>query len=457
MGICISKEKNKCIKSKYIKDVSYDNNNNKSSKNANANGYTFIKYLKSLKYLNDIENRLSKLTRYEDINKYYIFSNKKITENDYYALYLAKKLDSPKKEYNYIIKKVYKSKNDDQINISLIKEIKINMMIHHENIVKCYEIFEDDLAVYFIHEYMIKGDLNKYILKKRKHRLKDKKIIIILEQMLLSLIYLHEKIKVIHRDIKPGNVLMKKEQKKIIVKLKDFDSAEFIKEEGFKYLTKGTPLFIAPEVYLEETYDSKIDMWGIGMTLYNMITGNNPFKFNQSNKLKQTKSKKEDLNRTILEEDKIIMQCVLNQKIDFMVIQNLGLRQLTQGLLEKDPIKRLSALEAFEELNKIKNGGNLYVSKTMKEPPVQLKRIPTVFEGEVEKKTSTKLANKFKNYILNRNETMNNLIQNMEKIENNIINEHNDDTSEFSEIKNISKYNKNINTSDIKIIIKKKK
>ena len=457
MGICISKEKNKCIKSKYIKDVTLDNNNNKSSKNANTNGYTFIKYLKSLKYLNDIENRLSKLTRYEDINKYYTFSSKKITENDYYALYLAKKIDSPKKEYNYIIKKVYKSKNDDQINISLIKEIKINMMIHHENIVKCYEIFEDDLAVYFIHEYMIRGDLNNYILKKRKHLLKDKKIIIILEQMLLSLIYLHEKIKIIHRDIKPSNFLIKKEQKKIVVKLKDFDNAEFIKEEGFKYLTKGTPLFIAPEVYLEETYDSKIDMWGIGMTLYNMITGNNPFKFNQSNNLKQGKNKKEDLNHTILEEDKIIMQCILNQKIDFTVINNLGLRQLTQRLLEREPIKRFSALEAFEELNKIKNGGNLFVSKTMKEPPVQLKRIPTVFEAEIEKKTSTKLANKFKKYILNRNETMNNLIQNREQIDNNNTNEPNDDTSEFSEIKNISKDNNNINTSDIKIIIKKKK
>jgi serine/threonine protein kinase len=269
--------------------------------------------------------------------------------------------------------------------------------------------------------------------------LKDKKIIIILEQILLALVYLHEKIKVIHRDIKPSNFLIKKDGKKIIVKLRDFDSAEFIKEEGFKYLTKGTPLYIAPEVYLDETYNEKIDMWGIGITLYYMITGINPFQSDKNNNLlKKTKNKKEDLNFTIVEEDKIIMQRILNQHIDFSIIDNYGLRQLTQHLLERNPHKRYSALEALEELNKIKSGVNLCVSKTMKETPVTLKRIPTVFEGEVDRKTSTKLGNKFKN-IYNRNETMNNLNKKIE--ENDTNNENNEDISDFSEFNNVSKNN----------------
>ena len=456
MGVCLSREKNKYIKSKYIKDANSNDINNPAKKDQNKSGYTFIKYLKSLKNLSDIENRLSKLTRYEDINIYYSFSSKPITENEIYALYHARKIDSPRKEYNYVIKKVLKLKDDDQINITLIKEIKINMMMHHENIVKCYEIFEDDLAVYFIYEYMPKGDLFNYILKKRKHRLKDKKILNILEQMLMAMVYLHEKVKVIHRDIKPSNFLIKKDDKKIIVKLKDFDSAEFIKEEGFKYLTKGTPLYIAPEVYLDETYDEKIDMWGIGITLYYMITGINPFQSDKNNNvLKQTKNKKEDLNFTILEEDKITMQKILNQFIDFNIIENYGLRQLTQHLLERNPHKRYSALEALEELNKIKSGVNLCVSKTMKETPVTLKRIPSVFEGEVNRKTSTKLGNKFKN-IYNRNETMNNLNNKIE--ENDTNNENNEDISEFSEFNNVSKNNNDIiNNNEIKIVIMKKK
>ena len=455
MGVCFSREKNKYIKSNLRIDNSIDNNDNiQTSKSSKLKGYTFIKYLKSLKNLSDIENRLSKLTRYEDINMYYSFSSKTITENEMFILYHARKIDAPKKEYNYVIKKVFKSKDDDQVNISLIKEIKINMMIHHENIVKCLEIFEDDLAVYFIYEYLPKGDLYNYILKKRKHRLKDKKILIILEQILLALIYLHEKIKVIHRDIKPSNFLIKKDGKKIIVKLRDFDSAEFIKEEGFKYLTKGTPLYLAPEVYLEEIYDTKIDMWGVGITLYNMITGFNPFQSNKNmNQLKQSKDKKEDLNFTIMEEDKILVQKILNQYIDFNVIKHLGLKQLTQHLLERNPHKRYSALEALEELNKIKKGVNLFVSKTMNEDGIKLKRIPTVFEGEGEKKPINNLGNKFKN-LLNRNETMNNLNKKFE--ENDTNNENNENISEFSKYKYISN-NNIINSNEIKIEIKKKK
>ena len=458
MGICISKGKNKYIKSKYIKDTSSVISNENNTNNSNSKKYTFIQYLKSLKNLNDIENRLSKLTKYEDINQYYTSSNKKITENDNYIIYLAKKIDSPKKEYNYLIKKVFKSKNDDQINISLIKEIKINMMIHHENIVKCHDIFEDDLSVYFVYEYMPKGDLENYLLKKRKHRLKDKKIIIILEQMLLALIYLHEKIKVIHRDIKPNNFLLKKEDKKIIIKLKDFDNAEFIKEEGLINLIKGTPLYIAPEIYLEQNYNSKIDMWGIGMTLYYMLTGCNPFEINQDkNKLKPAKNRKEDLDFSILEENKSLKHIILNQEIDFMAIKHLGLRKLVQGLLERNPNKRLSALEALEELNKIKKGGNLYMSKSMKESPIKLKRIPSVFENDLEKNISSKS----KHFFIYRNETMNDLNKNnIEDLDCNNINDLNDMTSEFSDIKNISRDNATFNynnRNEIKIIIKKKK
>ena len=120
MGVCLSREKNKYIESKYIKDANSNDNNNPGKNDQKKTGYTFIKYLKSLKNLSDIENRLSKLTRYEDINIYYSFSSKPITENETYILYYARKIDSPRKEYNYVIKKVLKSKDDDQINISLI-------------------------------------------------------------------------------------------------------------------------------------------------------------------------------------------------------------------------------------------------------------------------------------------------------------------------------------------------
>jgi len=72
MGICIPKKQNISIKSNVTKNAIYNEvNNNKENNKRNNSGCTFIKYLKSLKNFNDIENRLSKLTKYEDINQYY--------------------------------------------------------------------------------------------------------------------------------------------------------------------------------------------------------------------------------------------------------------------------------------------------------------------------------------------------------------------------------------------------
>ena len=186
------------------------------------------------------------------------------------------------------------------------------------------------------------------------------------------------------------------------------------------------------------------------------------FEVNENNnKLKPVKNKKEDLDFTILEEKKALMHSILNHNIDFNLIKHLGLRQLTQKLLERNPNKRLSALEAFEELNNIKKGGNLYISKTMKEYPIKLKKIPSVFEADLEKNLSNKNSNKFKHHFINRNETMNNLNKNnKEDNYNNSNDDCNDMTSELSDIKNISKDNNIFNykyNKEIKIIIKKKK
>ena len=267
MGVCLPKDNNNYIKSAYDKSSI-----GKSSLSRYSTNFTALRSFKSFK---NSDNRLSKVTKYDDINKYYKLSDK-IRSGGSGIVYGGYNINSKKKDYDYAIKQVFKQ--NDQLNISLIKEIEINSIINHNNIVHCYDIFEDDLSVYFVFEFMPDGDLFDYILKKHNHRLKEKEIITILEQILLALIYLHEKVKVAHRDIKPENFMIKKEKNgRIAVKLMDFGTSDFIKEEGFNYIAQGTPLYIAPEVYLDETYDEKIDMWGIGITLYYMITGINPF------------------------------------------------------------------------------------------------------------------------------------------------------------------------------------
>jgi serine/threonine protein kinase len=380
MGICLPKENNPIIISAYDKSSL-----GKLSLSRYSTNFTGVKLNKSTKNLSNSDSKLSKVTKYDDINKYYILSQEKISQGGSGIVYMGKKIDSNSKKYEYAIKQVFKK--NDQLNVSLIKEIEINSIIHHNNIVKCFEIFEDGLSVYFVFELMPDGDLFDYIISKPNHRLKDKEIINLLEQILLALIYLHEKIKVVHRDIKPENFMIKKGTNEgVTIKLMDFGTSDFITEEGFNYISQGTPLYIAPEVYLDQKYDAKIDMWETGVVLYNMTTGNHPFKNNNDN-LENSRIKNIDLDNSNMDEDKKIMNNVLNKELDFNVFKNYGLRLLAQKLLEKDPNNRYSAVEAFDELSGIKRGINMNkrVAKTINESPKKLMKNPIVFESSNEK------------------------------------------------------------------------
>jgi len=445
MGVCLPKDNNNYIKSVYDK-----NSIGKSSLSRYSTNFTALRSFKSFK---NLDNRLSKVTKYDDINKYYKLSDK-ISSGGSGVVYGGYKINSKKKGYDYAIKQVIKQ--NDQLNISLIKEIEINSIINHNNIVHCYDIFEDDLSVYFVFEFMPDGDLFDYILKKHNHRLKEKEIINILEQILLALIYLHEKVKVAHRDIKPENFMIKKEKnERISVKLMDFGTSDFIKEEGFNYIAQGTPLYIAPEVYLEQPYDSKIDMWATGVVLYNMATGSHPFKHNNNNKEDYLKNdfKSNDIDLSYMDEDKIIMNNVLNKQLDFNVFTNYGLRLIAQKLLEPNPRQRYSAMEAFNELNRVKRGvNNRLISNTINESPKKLIKNPIMYEDLNERKNFAKSSfhNRFKGIFKNINPTRIDFNKNRE----------NDNISEEKEKEHDNNNNNNNNNKknnyEIRITIKKK-
>ena len=72
----------------------------------------------------------------------------------------------------------------------------------------------------------------------------------------------------VHRDLKPQNIMMSKVEPKIEIKLTDFGFATY-----FKYCEKlnqqlGTPLYMAPEIIKGEEYNSKVDIWSAGVILF---------------------------------------------------------------------------------------------------------------------------------------------------------------------------------------------
>jgi calcium/calmodulin-dependent protein kinase I len=86
---------------------------------------------------------------------------------------------------------------------------------------------------------------------------------------------LHEK-GVCHRDIKPSNILVLNHKDKI--KITDFNISKLCRNKNFKMLTHtGTEAFVAPEMYKNQVYNEKVDLWSAGCVLYTMLAGYQPF------------------------------------------------------------------------------------------------------------------------------------------------------------------------------------
>ena len=114
-----------------------------------------------------------------------------------------------------------------------------------------------------------------------------------MNQVLLAVNFLH-KIGIMHRDLKPGNILMcSKESSDLRIKLSDFGFSSFYDTQKTML---GTPLYMAPEIFKKKKYTNKVDIWSIGVITYKLLTGKSPFvgvsKFDELQKLIKTQGLK---------------------------------------------------------------------------------------------------------------------------------------------------------------------
>ncbi|CAD8126970.1 unnamed protein product [Paramecium sonneborni] len=162
----------------------------------------------------------------------------------------------------------------------LMSEIKIHKSLQHQNIVGFHKYFEDDENVYILLELCTNQTLNELL--KRRKRLTELEVQCYLMQILKALSYLH-KHKVIHRDLKLGNLFL---SDKMEIKLGDFGLASQLEFEGErKHTICGTPNYIAPEI-LESKYGHsfEVDIWSFGVIAYTLLIGKPPFETNDVKK-----------------------------------------------------------------------------------------------------------------------------------------------------------------------------
>lgn len=155
------------------------------------------------------------------------------------------------------------------------REAVIQAKLKHPNIVTIYELGKGDdfyIASEYIHGMTLKEMIEK------KGPLELKLLSSIIKQIVSALRYAHKK-GVIHRDLKPGNILITEKNE---VKLADFGLAfaldsDSITQEGF---VLGTPAYMSPEQARGKKVDYRSDIFSLGVTLYEALSGINPFKGN---------------------------------------------------------------------------------------------------------------------------------------------------------------------------------
>lgn len=132
-------------------------------------------------------------------------------------------------------------------------------------------------------EYAGGGDLSEKIKQCQLKRIRfpEKMIIRFFYQLTSALFDLHKK-NIIHRDLKTANVFMTSDYQNL--KLGDLNVSKIIKDK-FAYTQTGTPYYASPEVWRDEPYDLKTDIWSLGCVLYELCMLKPPFKASNMDEL----------------------------------------------------------------------------------------------------------------------------------------------------------------------------
>ena len=159
--------------------------------------------------------------------------------------------------------------------IDIIKnEINIHSKLSHENIIRLYNVYEDENSINLILEYAKNGNLYELLSQpENKKGLDEQRAFDYFIQVVNAVYYLHQN-NIIHRDIKPENILI---GKKGLLKLCDFGWAKELTLENRSTFC-GTVEYMAPEIVGSENYDFGVDIWSLGILLYEMVIGHSPFK-----------------------------------------------------------------------------------------------------------------------------------------------------------------------------------
>lgn len=222
-----------------------------------------------------------------------------------------------------------------------LREAESAAILSHPNIIQIYEVGETDDFLFFAMQLVQGRSLADYIKAAKKHVLPSRRTlpvaatINIVTKVLDALNYAHSQ-DTIHRDIKPGNILIESHTKRPIVV--DFGIAKATRgpDEGAAMI-QGTPVYMPPEQVLYEHVDGRADIYATGTMLFEMLVSNLPLPiWNSPLELLKLKMEQED---KLFQKKPSEMNQMVNPEMDRIVFKAISF----------DPEKRFATCREFQE------------------------------------------------------------------------------------------------------------
>ena len=226
-------------------------------------------YSKKQSKIIKVYNLINKAKHFRPINLHYSFE-KELASGAFGKIFLGTEIQSNRK---LAIKKISKTIP----NQAWIWEQSIFSLLitnPNENIVKAFDIFDTLNSVYFIYEYLPYGTLRSFLLDKKAQFTFSKELFI--SQLSNAISHLHS-LGIVHRDIKPDNLLINYTKGNYIIKLIDFGLGKIISKNEYTTEPFGSLVYSAPEIVEEIKYTYSPDIWSIGMIAYFIINQKDPF------------------------------------------------------------------------------------------------------------------------------------------------------------------------------------
>jgi len=199
---------------------------------------------------------------------------RKLGQGGFGAVYLANDLKMEMHKVLKVIPEVIS--NDKKAMILLRKEASIMAKLNHKNIVRVYDFHDNGDINYIDMEYVEGQSLADLLLKTPENKLPEEEVKKYAIQIAEGLAYAHNQ-RVIHKDIKPQNIMRTND---VTIKLMDFGIAETVHSSMSRLKntgSSGTLVYMSPEQLRGKDVGKESDIYSLGATLYELLTGNPPF------------------------------------------------------------------------------------------------------------------------------------------------------------------------------------